>query len=206
MDARPRPTPTPTPRESLLRARADTRRAKRPPLHTRRHPRRACKNLPNAPARRPLLPGGRKGWSADLPCRAHGHPIQPSVSSPFPHQTPGSRSHDSRVTTDEPYRRRSRAPWQPGRIVGLLLAWRGAETEQGTKRKSDSLLAPFRCSLPVPDSRPQSSPQPAQGPHHPKRSLRHWQSKPTAQPTDSSAHSFTGPTCHRDRLIKLGVS
>jgi hypothetical protein len=138
-------------------------------------------NLPNTAARSSLsISSCKKKRSAEspLPCTRPSDPtVGFVVSFPLrPHQSPGSGA----------------TLWQPGRIVGLPRNGTSNQTE------SDSLLAP--PLLPLPSVRPHSSLSPAakatRGGGGVVLSQPSFTAPMAAQPTDSSAHSFTDPTCH----------
>lgn len=120
----------------------------------------------------------KRSAESPLPCTRPSDPtVGFVVSFPLrPHQSPGSGA----------------TLWQPGRIVGLPRNGTSNQTE------SDSLLAP--PLLPLPSVRPSSLLSPAA---KATRGGGVVLSQPSftapvaAQPTDSSAHSFTDPTCHR---------
>jgi hypothetical protein len=91
--------------------------------------------LKSAKCRSPF-PVGRKRGSADLHYVPSARPSQSAVGFvSFPHQTPGS---GARATKDDERYRRSRARWQPGRIVARRIVVGPARdgTGQGTKRKA----------------------------------------------------------------------
>jgi len=162
MDARP--TPTPTPRESLLRARADTRRAKRPPLHTRRLQKSAkCSGTPPPVARwKKKVERG-----SPLPCARPSNPTVGFVPFPTKLRAPEPRltSHDRRTLPPEP---RALAAWQDRRIVVSL-----ARAGNGTRNKTEKRF--LACSVPLLASRsrfPSSLLTSA-------RTQTHWQSDPS---------------------------
>lgn len=116
-----------------------------------------------------LFPRARKKGVRNLPCRAHGHPIQPSVLLYLSPYDP------TKVPAPEP---------RCGSLAGSSDC---PETEQATKRKAIPCLL-LRCSRYRPSVRPHSSALQQKQPvvvawcslSH--RSLRQWQPNPLTAP------------------------